>query len=440
MRSRRALTWGVGVLGSPILLVEMALAARSGSPTTIGQAVLQTFDVAAVLWVGAYLSARRPANAVGHVLLAGGFFATLLLLLTAYANYALLIVPTAPAGFGALIAEQAVWPLVALFLFCLLPLLFPDGEFLSDRWRAFAVVLSALALVPAFGAPLDPVLPLPYGMGAVRNPIGLDVPVLRVVKPAWSILFAAGVLIAFASLAIRYRLSDAERRRQIRWVVAALGLTLAGLAVQQAAKAVAPSLPFPDWAFQIPLATIPIAIAVAVLRHRLFDIDLVIRRSLVYGVLWIGIVLVYAALAAALGLVAGQRLSVQAAILVTIGATLVFQPARSRLERLADRLAYGRRAGAYEVLRDFGAASERTPDLADIGPGLADAVKAGMGAAWARVMVTGGTSEDVLLASAGEGGGPPALSAPLIGGRSLSGGLNADRSSRAPSTNATASS
>jgi signal transduction histidine kinase len=422
MRSRRELTWGAGVFGSAILLAEMALAARSGSPTTINQAALQTFDVAAVLWVGAYLSALRPSNAVGHVLLAGGFLATLLLLLTAYANYAVLIVPSAPVGTVALIGEQVVWPLVSLFLICLLPLLFPDGKFLSYRWRWFAIALGAVTLVPIFGASFDPLLQLPYGMGTVRNPIGLDVPVLRVVKFAWSILFAAGVVIAFASLAIRYRLSDAERRRQIRWVVAAVGLTLASLAAQQAARAVTPSLAFPDWAFQIPLATIPVAIAVAVLRHRLFDIDLVVRRSLVYGVLWIGIVLVYAGLAAALGLVAGQRLSVQAAILVTIGATLVFQPARSRLERLADRLAYGRRAGAYEVLRDLGAASERTADLADIGPSLADAVKAGMGAAWARVLVKGGTpEEEVVLASIGEVGGSPALSAPLIRGDELVG-------------------
>src|SRR5260370_12820646 len=104
-------------------------------------------------------------------------------------------------------------------------------------------------------------------------------------------------------------------------------------------------------------------------------------------------------------------------MLVTIGATLVFQPARSRLERLADRLAYGRRAGAYEVLRDLGAASERTAYLADIGPSLADAVKAGMGAAWARGLVKGGTAEEeVVLASIGEVGGSPALSAPLIRG------------------------
>src|SRR5258708_36443593 len=190
MGSRRELTWGAGVFGSAILLVEMALAARSGSPTTMSQAALQTFDVAAVLWVGAYLSARRPSNAVGQVLLAGGFFATLLLLLTAYANYALLIVPTAPAGFGALIGEQAVWPLVSLFLFCLLPLLFPDGRFLSYRWQAFAIALGVVTLVPALCSPFVPVLHLPYCICAIRNPIGLDVPLLRVVMLAWAMPLA----------------------------------------------------------------------------------------------------------------------------------------------------------------------------------------------------------------------------------------------------------
>jgi len=410
-------------LAAGMLLVVGVLAVLSRSPATEGESALQIFDVGAVVAVGALVAVRRPANAVGRILLAGGLLAALLLGLSAYAHYALVVAPTARAGIWALIGEQIVWPPVLLLLFGLLPLVFPDGRFLSRPWRLLAVGLAVICLVPMVGAPLEPELQLPLGSGTVRNPIGFaDTAVAPAVRLTWSLLFSVGILAAFGSLALRYRSADGEGRRRIRWVAAAVGLTIVVVALQLVGPHVVPSLVLPDWVFLIPLATIPVAIGVAVLRHRLFDIDLVIRRSLVYGVLWLSIVVVYGGLAAALGLAAGQRLSVQAAVLVTIIATLLFQPARSRLERLADRMAYGQRSGAYEMLRDFGARTERTLDFAEIGPRLANAARAGMGARWAQVLVNRGPwREEVVLASSGEVNGQPALAAPLIRGEEVVG-------------------
>ena len=368
MRDPWSARLSVGV-GAALLVGAAALGSWPGSPVGVGSVALQLLDIGAVLWAGAFVVGRRPENRVGVVLLLGGLAAALLLFLTYYADAALLAGADIPGGIWALVGSQLLWPAVYFGLFVLLPLLLPDGTFLSPRWRRLAIALGALTLVAMVIAPLEPELVV--GTMTVANPIGVVDPAL--VSPldlTWTILFAAGLVAAAGSLVVRYRRSDAERRDQLRWVTAAIGLTLIVVVAQLVTDQFVPTLALPDVSFLAPLAAVPASIALSIARHRLFDIDLAIRRSLVFGALWLGIALAYAGIAAALGLAAG-RLSVQAAVLATIAATVLFQPARARLVRLADRLAYGRRAGAYEVLRDFGAATEGTIDVNDIGPRLA---------------------------------------------------------------------
>jgi len=113
----------------------------------------------------------------------------------------------------------------------------------------------------------------------------------------------------------------------------------------------------------------------------------VVRRSLVYGIAWAAIVAVYIGLATAFGLATALRYQVVIAILVAIVATIVFQPARVWLERVAGRLVFGRRLGGYELLRELGDAFDRTLELESVGPVLATAVAEGLQATWARVYV-----------------------------------------------------
>ncbi|MDR0358205.1 MAG: GAF domain-containing sensor histidine kinase [bacterium] len=410
MVASRRLAWTAGWLGTVLLVAAGVLAVLAAGEEGQGPvAALNLLDIGAVLWVGALLAARRPDNAVGFVLLLGGLLGALLILLTHFANYALLAGGGVPGGVWALLGQQLLWPAVYFLLFSLLPLLFPDGHFLSHRWRRLAFGLALLTLVPIVVGPL--LTQQQVGSRTVLNPIGVFDPApLTPLQVAWTLLFALGMLAALASLLLRYRSSGVERRHQIRWVAAAVGLTLVVLAVQQLSQVLAPAAALPWWTFLIPLAGVPVSIGIAILRHRLFDIDLAIRRSLVFGILWLAIVLAYSGLTAALGLAAGQALSVQAAVVVTILATILFQPVRRRLERLADRLAYGRRAEAYELLRDFGAATERTLDVTEIGPRLAGAARDGMGARWAQVVV----GEGSVLGFSGEIDGPPALVVPIV--------------------------
>lgn len=139
--------------------------------------------------------------------------------------------------------------------------------------------------------------------------------------------------------------------------------------------------------FLIVFSLVMASLAIGLMRYRLFDVELVVRRSLVYGIAWAAIVAVYIGLAAAFGLATALRYQVVIAILVAIVATIVFQPARVWLERVAGRLVFGRRLGGYELLRELGDAFDRTLELESVGPVLATAVAEGLQATWARVYV-----------------------------------------------------
>jgi signal transduction histidine kinase len=166
-------------------------------------------------------------------------------------------------------------------------------------------------------------------------------------------------------------------------------------------------------------ALLPLSVLVAILRHRLLDVDQLIRRSIVYGGLWLLIAAAYIGVAAAFGIAAGERLPVTVAVLLTVIATLVFQPARRRLERLADRWVFGERLSGAELLSRFGATLEETFDPGELSQRLAEAVRRGIRVRWARVLVHRPANGERLLdpqAAAGisrDSDAPPAASVPM---------------------------
>ena len=152
--------------------------------------------------------------------------------------------------------------------------------------------------------------------------------------------------------------------------------------------------------------SIPVSIVVGVMRYRLFDIDLVVRRSVVYGGLTVGIAAVYIVLAAAPGLALGNQIPVQLAVILTVLAAVAFNPLRRRLEALADRWVFGERVNRYQLLTSFGATLEQTVDLADLLPHLAETVRSGLGAAWVRVSLRGEQADSWLAEPQGMAGAP----------------------------------
>ncbi len=199
-------------------------------------------------------------------------------------------------------------------------------------------------------------------------------------------------LLAAGLLALRYRRFGPETRKQIKWPLLGLMLFIpvpvVGLFVQQGWLPAGTN----GGLFIAAIVFLPISVGIGIVRHRLLDIDLVIQRSLVYGVLWIAIALAYAGLAALLGLAAGRRFPVAVAVAVTIAATTAFQPARVWLERLADRWIFGRRFGRYETVRRLGAAVDWTLGLEPLGARIASTIREAMPVAWVRIVVEQGAT------------------------------------------------
>lgn len=347
--------------------------------------------------VGALIVTRRPDNAVGWAFLAMGVALCGTGLAGYYRDYTIVVDPGALPG-GTYVSWLggiffSAWLASLMFLL----LLYPDGQLPSRRWRPVATVLAALAAVNlmAFAFTPGPLIDVPQ----VDNPFGAPGPLgdvlrryveLEIGEPFWLL----ALLTAVVSLAARYTGASRRQRQQMKWFAAAallflVGVVLVLLAYEQEAGVSRPTSPALV-ALAIPVVTvgavgIPIAAAVAILRHRLLDIGIVIRRSLIYGILTFSIGAAYFGLAALLGMAAGTRLSVGGAVLVTIAAILAFEPARRRLDRLAARVVFPRRMSGYELVARFGQTLEYAFDPTELAPKIASTVSDGLDLEWARI-------------------------------------------------------
>jgi signal transduction histidine kinase len=384
---------GIGVLVALIAPMGIFLAIRTGERFVI--AWNTAFLAYAV--VGFLILWNRPGNGIGRLFLLLGLTVPLAEIAAAYAHYRL------PGG------EWAAWlssmsnPIVFGSLFIFLPLLFPTGSYPSPRWRGFGVFaivllgLSTLLYVLTPG-PLD-------CCARITNPI--DIPAFRGLRAVTPFVFPAVVLtalVAFVSLALRYRRSRGEERLQMKWFVFAVGfILLAGVGGSLASI----GLVFEDSNDLIPILVFPTAVAgiavavgIAVLRYRLYDIDVVVNRTLVYGALAAFITTVYVGIVVGIGALVGSRgepnLGLQ--IAATALVALFFQPVRDRVQHLANRLVYGARATPYEVMAGFGDRMAGSLRVEDVLPGMAEAAARGVGAPAARVTLVlpgGGTREQV---------------------------------------------
>ena len=324
-------------------------------------------------------------NRTGRALLAlGGAFATLVLT-EGWAHFGLLR-PGPPLPLAVAAAWVAHWVWVAVFaLLGLVLLLLPDGRLPSPRWRGAVAALGvgavALTVSVAFApGPLDDVY-------ADRpNPVavpGLDV--LGVVG-GWVLL---GALVACAlSLPVRYRRADAVVRQQLKWVmlagVPALAATVFHATLGQNPAVNGPSRLVGDLLY---LAFF-LAVGAAVVRHRLFDVDLVLNRALVYGLLAAFVTAVYVAVVIGVGRLVGSGADLVLTVTATVLVALGFAPVREWARGLANRWVYGERQAPYEVLTSLGGrlAGALTPD--ELLPAIAHAAAVGVGAAAAEVRLT----------------------------------------------------
>jgi signal transduction histidine kinase len=292
---------------------------------------------------------------------------------------------------------------------------YPDGV-VERRWQRWVVrsMWWMLALPPLFLVTRPNLVISPYLFDSPpENPVASPFAVAWLAPIGWplQLLFVsyAVPLLGMLVLLIRYGQGDQQQRQLMRLLVYSIVAAILGMLAGVAMTVLGVS--GDSYWFQllgllfIPIALmIPISIVVGVLRYQLFDIDLVVRRSVVYGVLTVGIVAVYIGLAAAPGLALGDQIPVQLAVILTVLAAAAFHPLRKRLEALADRWVFGERIDRYQLLTSFGATLEQTVDLADLLPRLAETVRRGLGGTWVRVSLRGEQTDSWLAEPHGVAG------------------------------------
>jgi hypothetical protein len=323
--------------------------------------------------MGALIVVRRPGNRIGWLFVAIGSLGALHGALDAYALYTLAAQPGTDLP-GAVAAAQGSLsigsiPLALVLLF--VPLLYPTGRLPSPRWRPVAWLGGLVLLLSPI---VDALLPgqveaseVPVG----QNPLGIPAAedVLTVLGLAMFLLFIPLALAAQASLVVRFRRARGDERQQLKWLAYAIVSFAAYLLLLPLSLLVlreGPSEFVADLLGTAPLLAVPVALGVAVLRYRLYDIDRLINRTLVYGLLtailgllYVGAVLVLGQLFGGVGgappswAVAGATLAVAA----------LFQPARRRIQRAVDRR-FNRRK--YNAAKTVAAFSTRLRDELDL--------------------------------------------------------------------------
>jgi hypothetical protein len=317
--------------------------------------------------VGALLASRRPRHPVGWLLLGLGLSLMATGAAVGYASYGLLAGPAPLPGarFMALAGTEQwiLWPVIIGFVL----LLTPTGSLPSPRWRWWAratavapvIYLLATVVVPLpleapFQSVVSPLAVPALAGGPLRGPL-LAVRWLALILAQLALLAGAG------SLVVRFRRARGIERLQLRWVALA-----AALAAVAAAVVVAGTVTGIEalwlWATAGYVAVLPLAVGAAILRYRLYDLDRIVNRTVVYGLLSVLLGLGYAGAALALGQLVGGNDS-----LAVAGATLAvaagFQPARRRVQRLVDRRFNRRRYDAARTIQGFSARLREEVDL-----------------------------------------------------------------------------
>ena len=349
------LAWTAAVVATIVSLGTATLAA-------IGRdvALLLAPQSLAFAWMGAVLLARRPGHPMGPLLCLIGLTDAICQLPFAYARYTVVHAPgSLPGGTAALWATTWVFAPATSLIGLVLPLVFPEGRLLSPRWRP--ALWAALAFIPLSVAGYAFI---PQTMGSLfRNlPDPYTFPrydtLFEILQDLAVACGLAAAIAAAASVTLRWRRADRLGRQQLKWYLAVLPVMAASII----ATVIAPG-PVSLGVGLIAGTLLPIAIGIAVLRYKLYEIDILLNRAVLYGSLTAGVAAVYLAVvvvARTLFGVQGRGLAVQ--VVATVVAAAALWPLHDRVQRRVDRLFYGDRGAPYEALARLGRRVEAAAD------------------------------------------------------------------------------
>ncbi|HEX9597364.1 MAG TPA: histidine kinase, partial [Anaerolineales bacterium] len=361
-RTAHRLAWSSAALSivlvaTGLLLSLIALATGEGrvhlAPHQFFNPVITlTFPV-----VGALVASRHPRNPIGWMVAATGFLSSLGLLAQGYWMYsqAVMVNGALPGAELAQWLDGWVWfPQIAIPII-FLPLLFPDGQLLSPRWRPIAWLAGLGLAAGILGYALSPSLTQSEG----QNPGELT----PVASAAFILVNGAflgssvGGIGSLASLIVRFRRSRGIEREQLKWLVYGIGLALLIIMLGNTV----PRAVWPSNAQELGIAStgvavmiVIVAIGIAIVHHHLYDIDILINRTLVYGALTALIVAIYVLVVGVLGALLQARGNLTLSLLGVGLVAVAVQPMRDRLQRTVNRLMYGERDDPYAVLARLG--------------------------------------------------------------------------------------
>jgi len=341
--------------------------------------------------VGALLVSRAPGNRIGALLLYGacasaaGFLGgeTMTYLWRHGTTEGAAIVTVA-------LVSNLGWVIGVLPVLMLLPLLFPDGHPPSPRWRLLAwasvTIVALLTVWAAFGSK---VLTGSVESVEIANP--LFVPAFgdslgSLSEIVFDVLLLGLLGASLASLVVRFRRSGGAERQQIKWVALAVVFLVAALLLETVLAGLGgQSNLLESLVLGSAFLALPVSVAVAVLQYRLYDLDVVVKKTLVAGTFAVLAILAYGAVVGLYGLVATEAESSGSVFVVALLLGLAFRPVTRFVRRFADRIVYGRRATPYEVLTEFSERMGEAYATQDVLARMAQILAQGSGAESARV-------------------------------------------------------
>ena len=372
--------WALSLFGLAVIWWQDHLLRQAGRPDLAplgGDVVAPALAAVSAATVGAVLASRRPRHPVGWLLLALSLSLDGSGVAEAYIEYGLLARPGALPAARHVASYLPAIIVTALSLLGFVLLLTPTGSLPSSRWRWWAtaaaaapvISLAAITLAPqSFDQPYQP----------AENPLdlsGLGGVLLVIYQLAFAVANLA-VVVGAASLVVRFRHTRGTERLQLRWVALAAVPVLLGSVVALAASAMGASPVLLGWVMGIYLAILPLAIGAAILRYRLYDLDYLISRTVVYGLLTVGGITVYVGVVKGVEWLLREGVGLGGSLLATAVIAVGFAPARDRLQRWVDRRLYGDRHDPVQAMVQLGERLRDAPGGAPDGDALAGVLQA----------------------------------------------------------------
>jgi signal transduction histidine kinase len=388
-RARRVMLWALSLLSAVLVAGGFSLGVYL--PNLHNGLIAATFTA-----VGVFVVSKRPGNREGWLFVATGLAHAVMFFGRQYGFSAATTTQEGDALPGEVwVMWVGVWPLtLVLVLIGITLMCFPDGRLPSPRWR---VVVAAMVAVGTLLALASAIWPVEYADNSLSLPHPLHVGGYDTAQRLWNLIGPASYLLLqvawVAGVVVRMRRAQGDEARQLRWFAYAVAMGLAAMAVGLIVFN-SPTL----GVLAVPL--VPLAAGAAIVKYRLYDIDLVIKKTLVVGAMAAIITTGYVAVVVGFGRLVGvapgpnPALSLVATTIIAIA----FEPARRRVQRVADRLVYGHRPSPYEALARLSTQLSHGGQQADLFTGLASTVADGVGAAEVTLWV-GADQELVAVAS-----------------------------------------